>query len=237
MDSLYSKVKEDIEKKITSGVYKPGDFIPAEQELESYYRVSRTTIRKAITMLVDEGYLTIIRGVGTKVAPSKFKSKGSELMSFTELMRKQGMEPGLKDMRVRIIRPDEEICEKLDVRPWDEVVEIYRVRTADGEPITTNQSYIVYDLLKGHGLEALENMQSLYRVLEDEYNIIVSTTEDTFCAVKANAKQAETLGINRNDPILSIERKGFDQNARLVEWSRIAMRGDRYKHVITLRRR
>ena len=56
--ALYSRAKEDLESKITNGVYKQGDFIPCEQELESYYRVSRTTVRKAITMLVGEGFLT-----------------------------------------------------------------------------------------------------------------------------------------------------------------------------------
>ena len=62
-------------------------------------------------MLVDEGFLTIVRGGGTKVAPSKLKSKGSELMSFTEMMKRQGMEPGVRDIRVRIIRPDEEVAQ------------------------------------------------------------------------------------------------------------------------------
>ena len=60
-------------------------------------------------MLVGEGFLTIVRG-GAKVAPSKLKSKGSKLMSFTEMMKRQGMEPGGRDIRVRIIRPDEEVA-------------------------------------------------------------------------------------------------------------------------------
>jgi DNA-binding GntR family transcriptional regulator len=74
MDPLYTKVKEDLERKILKGIYKVGDFIPSEQELEAYYRVSRTTIRKAITLLIDDGYLSIVRGRGTRVAPSKLKS-------------------------------------------------------------------------------------------------------------------------------------------------------------------
>lgn len=237
MDSLYSKVKEDLEKKIANGIYKPGNFIPTEQELEEYYRVSRTTIRKAVTMLVDDGYLTILRGVGTKVAPSKLKTRGSELMSFTELMKKQGVVPGVKDIRMRVIRAPEDAAAVLNLHPWDEVVEIYRLRTADGEPITTNISYIVYDLFKGRDLDALKHFQSLYRVLEDEYKIFILTAEDTYSAVNATARQAEALGINKNDPLLSIERIAYDQNARPVEWSRIALRGDRYKHIITLRRR
>lgn len=158
-------------------------------------------------------------------------------MSFTEMMRRQGMEPGVRDLRVRVIRPDEEVARMLELHPWDEVVEIYRVRTADGEPITTNQSYIALDLLKGHDLGRLEQMQSLYRVLEEEFQLRITMTEDTYSAVGATQKQAEILAINRNDPLLEIDRRAYDQNARVIEWSRIFIRGDRYKHMITLRRR
>lgn len=237
MDPLYTKVKDDLEQKIVSGSYRTGEFIPSEQELESYYKVSRTTVRKAITLLVNEGYLSIARGRGTRVAPSKLKSKGSELMSFTELMKRQGMHPDVRDVRIRRIRPNESVAAALDLHPWDEVVEIYRVRTADGEPITINVSYLPYDLLNGHDLTALETRQSLYRVLEEDFHIVIATTEDTMSAVKATQRQAEILGINRNDPLLAIDRVAYDKNDRVVEYSNIVIRADRYKHIITLRRR
>lgn len=237
MDPLYTKVKDDLERKIVNGQYRVGDFIPSEQELEAYYRVSRTTIRKAVTLLIDEGYLTIVRGRGTRVAPTKLKSKGSELMSFTELMKRQQMQPGVCDMRIRRIRPSNEVAQALELNPWDEVLEIYRVRTADAEPITINISYIPYDLLEGHDLSAFENGQSLYRVLEEEFRVVVTTTEDTIGAEKASQKQADILQINRNDPLLSIKRVAYDSDDRIVEYSSIVIRADRYKHIITLRRR
>lgn len=237
MDPLYTKVKEDLERKILKGVYRVGDFIPSEQELENYYRVSRTTIRKAVTLLIDEGYLSIVRGRGTRVAPSKLKSKGSELMSFTELMKRQNMHPGVQDLRIRRTRPSDEVAQALELNPWDEVVEIYRVRTADGEPITINVSYLPYQLLEGHDLTQLGSGQSLYRVLEEEFRVVVSTTEDTIGAVKASQRQADILQINRNDPLLTIKRVAYDSDNRIIEYSSIVIRADRYKHIITLRRR
>lgn len=237
MNPLYTKVKEDIEKKIIGGFYKVGDFIPSELELEVYYKVSRTTIRKAVTLLIDEGYLSIVRGRGTKVAPSKLKSKGSELMSFTELMKRQNMCPGVTDVRIRRMRPTEEVAKALELNPWDEVLEIYRVRTADNEPITMNTSYIPYSLLEGHDLSAFDKMESLYRTLEEEFLVYVSTTEDTMSAVKASQRQADILQINRYDPLLKIERTAYDKDDKVIEYSDIVIRADRYKHIITLKRR
>lgn len=236
MDPLYFKVKKDIEKKIATGAYKTGDFIPSEPELEHYYRVSRTTIRKAINLLVNEGTLTIFRGQGTKVAPSKLKTKGSELMSFTELMKRQNMEPSVVEISVRRVHPKDEVIKMLEIEPWEEVVEIYRIRAADGHPITINISYIPCHLVENYDLSVFEKEQSLYQVLEEECNISVVTTEDTMGAVKATQKQAEILEINKNDPLLTISRVAYDKNNVIVEYSEIVIRADRYKHIITLRK-
>lgn len=236
MEPLYYKVKKDMEQKILNGYYKRGEFIPSEPELGQYYKVSRTTVRKAINMLVEEGYVTIVRGMGTKVAPSKLKHKAAELMSFTELMKRQGLEPAVRDVQIKRIHPDQEVISALELNSWEEVFEISRVRTADNEPITINTSYIPCRLVEDRDLWILKDKQSLYQVLED-FNVVVQYTEDTVSAVKANTKQAEILQINKNDPLLYIERTAYDKNNIIVEFSRIVIRADRYKHIITLRRR
>ena len=158
-------------------------------------------------------------------------------MSFTELMKRQGIKPDVKDIHVKIGRGDDQVTSSLEINPWEEYVEIYRVRTADGEPITTNVSYIPLSVIPNGDVSVFDSFMSLYGVLEDKCNVVISTVEDSMTAVAATSKQAEILGINRNDPLLSIERHSYDRNGKTVEWSRIFIRGDRYKHIITLRRR
>lgn len=64
---LYEKIYSDLIKKIEEGFYKKGDKIPTEQELTKEYNVSRMTIKCAIKMLVDEGYIERQSGVGSFV--------------------------------------------------------------------------------------------------------------------------------------------------------------------------
>lgn len=237
MEPLYYKVKKDIEDKILNGTYKRGDFIPSEPELEKNYKVSRTTIRKAINILVNEGYMTIIRGTGTKVSPTKLNVKTSELMSFTELMKMQGMTPSACNIRINRIKPTAEIISALEIMPAEEVYEIYRIRTADEEPISTNTSYIPCKFIENYDLSLLESKQSLYRVLEENFNIIISVTEDTISAIKAHKNLIDILHVGKDDPILKIERRAYDKNNNIIEYSLIYIRADRYKHTITLRRR
>lgn len=62
-DRLYEMIVE--EKR-----YEPGSKLPNENELSNALRVSRTTLREAISFLVAQGVLEIRRGKGTFVADS-----------------------------------------------------------------------------------------------------------------------------------------------------------------------
>jgi GntR family transcriptional regulator len=233
---LYHKIKTSLERRIAEGELKKGEFIPTEGELEAYYKVSRTTIRKAVGMLVDEGTMTIVRGRGTIVTPSKLNYKVADLMSFTELMKQQGLRPSTTGIRIERKKPSPDIQERLGLRPGEDVVEISRVRTADDEPITINSSFIPLRYLEGKDLSVLDRKQSLYKVLEEDCNLEIHSTEDTIQALRAGRAQAEILHIGVGDPLLYIERLAYLKNGELVEFSRIFIRGDRYKHTITLRK-
>ena len=52
---LYQQVYQDIKDKITSAQYQFGDLLPSEREIGEEYHVDRTTVRKAFSLLVDEG--------------------------------------------------------------------------------------------------------------------------------------------------------------------------------------
>ena len=58
--SAYQRVYAQIRRDILDGNYKTGMLLPPEPELEKIFQVSRTTIRKAISMLQSEGYLKVM---------------------------------------------------------------------------------------------------------------------------------------------------------------------------------
>ena len=57
MATLYSSIKDDLLAKIKDGTYKEGDIIPPEVELAKSYGVSRPTIRQALQILANDGYI------------------------------------------------------------------------------------------------------------------------------------------------------------------------------------
>lgn len=61
----YYRLMEDLKKQILSGDLKPGDKLPSENELSSAYQVSRQTVRKALSILENAGYIYAEHGRGT----------------------------------------------------------------------------------------------------------------------------------------------------------------------------
>ncbi len=64
---LYMQLYEDLKKKIEDNIYGKGSKIPSDDELKKKFGVSMITVKKALTMLKEEGLLQRIPGVGTFV--------------------------------------------------------------------------------------------------------------------------------------------------------------------------
>ncbi|KAF1296234.1 GntR family transcriptional regulator [Enterococcus sp. JM4C] len=67
MKAKYQLIADDIRSKILSNEYVVGAVIPPELQLQKDYGVSRHTVRQAIALLVNEGYLRSEKGSGTYV--------------------------------------------------------------------------------------------------------------------------------------------------------------------------
>lgn len=69
--SLAKEVSDQLQKQITEGKLKKGDKLPIEPELMKIFGVGRSTIREAVKMLLDRGYLNVQQGRGTFVESQK----------------------------------------------------------------------------------------------------------------------------------------------------------------------
>lgn len=87
---IYIKIYDKLKSAIKGGTYPPGSFLPTEQELETLYQVSRTTIRRAVKLLSDEGILSVRQGCGTMVMDIRTTQNYNQVTSVTESLRKRG---------------------------------------------------------------------------------------------------------------------------------------------------
>ena len=83
-DPQYLKIYRHFLGLINNGVLKDGDPVATEMEMTKQFEVSRVTVRKALEMLVSEGYLSRKPGRGTVVTLRHESLPGSEDLSLNQ---------------------------------------------------------------------------------------------------------------------------------------------------------
>jgi len=233
---IYYQLKEALKQQIESGALKPHERVPSERELEEAYHISRMTARRALEELEAEGYIYRAQGKGSFVAEPKIRQGLLWLTSFTEDMRERGMRAGARVLRAEVVS-DERVARKLGIDSGEEFVMLQRLRTADGEPMALETSYLRRRFcpgLEGHDFTD----RSLYSTLQEEYGLRLGRAEQAVEAKVADGFEAELLGVKPGAPMLSMERITYlDDGQTPIEYVRSIYRGDRYKLYVELKRR
>src|SRR5882757_3374151 len=87
---LYERVESVLADDIADGSLLPEAQLPPEEGLIERFKVSRTTVRKAIQNLIERGLVEVRRGKGTFVTQPKITQELTELTGFVEDMRALG---------------------------------------------------------------------------------------------------------------------------------------------------
>jgi len=232
----YNQLASILRQKIEDGEWPPRTPIPSERQLEVLYNISRTTIREAIDHLVRQGYLYREHGRGTFVSPQKLQKGLMELTSFSEDLLKRGIQPGQIIRAMDWIEAPAKIAQKLEVPTGTRLLRIERIRLGDGVPIGLQTSFLA--LANGQEISEaeLQTGGSLYRMLQEKFNIIPSEADETLEVTLATPEEAELLQVLEGAPLLLSERVLFAQDRRPVEYVKILYRGDRYQYYVRLTR-
>jgi DNA-binding LacI/PurR family transcriptional regulator len=78
--NLTIELAHALRRAIQRGKYSPGQMIPSERELSDESGLSRTTVRRAIQLLVDEGVLYRVPGSGTYVGQERLNQGVHEML-------------------------------------------------------------------------------------------------------------------------------------------------------------
>lgn len=233
----YYQLASILREQIEQGKLAPHESIPSERNLEDIYSVSRTTIRQAIDLLVRQGFLYREHGRGTFVSPQKLQKGISELTSFSEDMRRRGLEPSQKILDISVIPAPLEVRKHLELTedPSD-VLRIERLRLGNEVPMGLQTSFI--SLPEGQTItrEEIEQTGSIYRLLQEKFHLIPTEADETLEVTLATPREADLLQISEGSPLLLSERTTYSQYRRAIEFVKILYRGDRYRYFAKLTR-
>ena len=102
----HRQIIEAINAEIQENHLKPYDRLPSEKELCEQWQASRSTVRKAMDQLTDRGKIFRVPGKGSFVSFPKISHQATQVLSFTEKMKAQGLDVETKLILKEIIEPD-----------------------------------------------------------------------------------------------------------------------------------
>ena len=92
---LRYSLAEELRARILAGEWRPGERLPSEPELARLRTVSRSSMRAAITVLEEDGYVSRRHGSGTYVtARPALPSDLGRNFGVSALIAHNGMTPG-----------------------------------------------------------------------------------------------------------------------------------------------
>ncbi|MFK2821607.1 GntR family transcriptional regulator [Arcobacter sp. YIC-80] len=231
----YIKLYEQILKSIETKEYSVSQKLPSENELAKIFDVNRHTVRQALSLLKDKGFIYTLKGKGNFISNIKVPYSISDKSSYSSKILDLGYEPKTKLLSSNIIEPNEDIAKNLNLSKKLKVIELKLLRYANDLPISVSYSYfdafIYRDIINHLDLEPF----SLYKILNKCYpNLEITKVSTVFESLVAKNELSELLMMPSNSPILAASTLSKDQEGNYIEYGTSYFRGDTCKIKVDL---
>ena len=219
--SKYYIVMENLRQRMTSGKIKAGDRLPSENELVKEFEVSRHTVRKALSILENEGYVEALHGKGTYCTERLRHKESSHNIAvvttyisdyiFPRLI--QGIDNVLTKEGYSIILKNTGNSQKNEAKALEDIM----TKNIDGLIIEPSKSEIFCRHM--HQYEQLDRLgipyvflQGTYPQMKEKPNIVMDDIEGGYLVTKylIELGHQHIIGIFKIDDSQGVARqKGF----------------------------
>jgi GntR family transcriptional regulator len=226
---LHAQVETLVREMIKSPEYQNKEFLPNEMSLAKQLGISRNTVRQALNKLVFEGLLIRKKGVGTQVAERNVNTKARNWLSFSQEMKAEGLEIINYDMKISLVKANENTASFFNIPIGKEIFKLERLRGHSEYPFV----YFISFFHPRIGITGNEDFTlPLYEILEKEHSVIVKLSKEQLSAHLAGKEIGEILGIAAESPILKRTRFVYDPGGRPVEYNLGYYRSDSFTYTI-----
>lgn len=198
----YQIIANEIENNIYSNDLPQGTKLPTVETLASDYKVSKSTIVKAIESLVYKGLVYQLQGSGIFV-------RRRNRSGYIDLNVTQGFTTSLKEFNITskvldfdLIKADKEIAELIECNINDEVYWIKRLRYIDGEIMCYEEAYYKKSVVPYLTKEIAT--ASIFEYLQTALNLNLGFSDRYLHLEKLDTHLAELLKLKPNDPAMIV---------------------------------
>lgn len=223
---LYIQIQEFIAELILSGKLSPETKINSEREFSDDLGVSRMTVHRALTELVNEGLLERRHGSGTYVAKPKITYEAREMISYTEAIERRKIATASQLLEFGEVPASRRLAEQLEVGIGHPLYRVLILRLANRVPVILERDYFSTSRcpdLQEWNLEK-NNIPDLLKIV---YGAKLSRIVQMFEAVTANETVAKQLRVEEGFPLIMLTRIIYNaEDGKPLVFSKDLLRSD-----------
>ena len=230
--ALFAQVQQRLRQSILDGQLAPGQKLPSESQLQAQFKVSRITVRQALSTLQAEGLIETFNGKGSFVTRPANAPRLGMLTGFYDHMRAKGHSAQGKILSVQSVKASARIAQALGIAAK---APLTTVRLADGEAVVIGRLFMARELaarLLEHDLETVDAMT----VLEAQLGYRLDTTHIEASAVAAGVQRGRALNVPPATALLHIRFVPHDIENRPLLFAEMFFRPDRFTYKAVIRR-
>lgn len=236
MNNKFIRIYEDIAAHIRNGEIEAGSLLPSELDLSESYQTSRETIRKALKMLYEEGYIQKIQGKGSVVLDIRmidFPISG--LVSFKELAKKMGQRARTHVEELEELKVDQALFKTIQFGMGEQVWKIVRVRNVDGERVILDKDYVSQRLVPGLTKEICND--SIYEYMEDQLGLSISFAKKEILVEEPTEEDRRLMDLEGFHNVVVVRSQVYLEDASPFQFTESRHRPDKFKFVDFARRK
>ncbi|NOJ73843.1 GntR family transcriptional regulator [Paenibacillus alvei] len=211
--AIYQKIKQQI----LDGEYKINEKIPSSPILAEKFGVASLTIKKALDLLVRDGYIIRRRGSGTVVQDWHQQEKARMIQTLIGTKAVYGSEVESKIIEFAIIGADETMARKLGIAAGDFIYKIIRLRIIHGIPTIMEHTWMPISVIPGVDVTVLE--QSIYSHIQNKLGLQVGTSIVRVKGIRPDDREKQFLDVTDQDYLMRVEQVAYLTDGRTFEYS------------------
>ncbi|PYY26438.1 Trehalose operon repressor [Paenibacillus illinoisensis] len=236
MNNKFIRIYEDIAAHIRTGEIEAGSLLPSELDLSESYQTSRETIRKALKMLYEEGYIQKIQGKGSIVLDiRKIDFPISGLVSFKELAKKMGQRARTHVEELEELKVDQALFKTIHFGMGEQVWKIVRVRNVDGERVILDKDYVSQRLVPGLTKEISND--SIYEYIEDQLGLSISFAKKEILVEEPTEEDRRLMDLEGFHNVVVVRSQVYLEDASPFQFTESRHRPDKFRFVDFARRK
>ncbi|MCG8493486.1 MAG: UTRA domain-containing protein [Sneathiellales bacterium] len=198
----HQSVQAALLKRIHSGEWSPGMFIPGEVELALEFGCSRTTVNRALRQLAENGIVERKRKRGTRVTPMPVARATLEIPIIRKEVEDRGSEYRHSVVLKEIKKAPASVTARMQLKD-KKLLHIQTLHLSDGAPYMFEDRWVNVEETPGIENAPFDEISPNEWLVQE---VPYSDGDISFYASSANKELADFLEIKEGAPLFIIER-------------------------------